>query len=144
MKDLSIYIHIPFCKEKCYYCDFLSFKGKESYFDAYQKALLKEIIDFANNNKNIYEVKTIFIGGGTPSALPLGFIGEIMETIFKNFNVSKLAEITTEANPGALSYELIKHFKDSGINRISLGVQSLENSLLKDIGRIHTAEQFYE
>ena len=144
MKDLSIYIHIPFCKEKCYYCDFLSFKGKDDYFRAYQNALLKEIISFANENKNIYEIKTIFIGGGTPSVLPIGFIGEIMQTIFENFKVSELAEITIEANPGVLSYELIKHFKNSNINRISLGVQSLKNDILKNIGRLHTAEQFYE
>lgn len=144
MKDLSIYIHIPFCKEKCYYCDFLSFKGKDDYFRAYQNALLKEIIYFANENKNIYEIKTIFIGGGTPSVLPIGFIGEIMQIIFENFKVCPLAEITIEANPGVLSYELIKHFKNSNINRISLGVQSLKNDILKNIGRLHTAEQFYE
>lgn len=144
LKPLSIYIHIPFCKEKCFYCDFLSFKGRENYFLDYKKALLNEINEFANKNKNIYEIKTIFIGGGTPSVLPIGFVGEIMESIFLNFNVSKNAEISIEANPGSLSYDIIKHFKDSYINRISLGVQSLDNEILKKIGRIHTAEQFYE
>lgn len=144
LKPLSIYIHIPFCKEKCFYCDFLSFKGRENYFLAYKNALLNEIKEFALQNKNIYEIKTIFIGGGTPSVFPIGYIGEIMESIFSNFFVSKDAEISIEANPGTLSYEIIKHFKENEINRISLGVQSLNNDILKNIGRIHTAEQFYE
>ena len=144
MKDLSIYIHIPFCKEKCFYCEFLSFKGKESFFKDYQKALLYEIIQFARQYKNIYKIKTIFIGGGTPSILPIGYIGEIMQAIFENFNVCKNAEISIEVNPGALSYSLIEHFKQNNINRISIGLQTLDDDLLKKIGRIHTSKQFYK
>lgn len=144
LKPLSIYIHIPFCKEKCFYCDFLSFTGKDNYFFSYQNALLKEIKDFANQNQNVYEIKTIFIGGGTPSVLPIGMIGEIMEVIFQNFKISNEAEISIEANPGALSFEKIKHFKENFINRISLGLQSLDDNILKNIGRIHTVKQFYE
>ena len=144
LKPLSIYIHIPFCKQKCFYCDFLSLIEKENYFLDYKNTLLNEIKEFAIKNKNVYEIKTIFIGGGTPSVLPIGYIGEIMETIFSNFTVLKDAEISIEVNPGTLSYELIKHFKESKINRISIGVQSLDNNILKEIGRIHTAEQFYE
>lgn len=144
MKDLSIYIHIPFCKEKCFYCDFLSFKGKDEYFLLYKQALLKEIEDFATLNKHKYIVKTIFIGGGTPSILPIGYIGEIAKKIYTLFNVEKNAEFTIEANPGTLSYEKIKHFKDSNINRISIGLQAYQNHLLKKIGRIHTIEQFLQ
>ena len=142
MKDLSIYIHIPFCKEKCFYCDFLSFKGKEEYFEKYKIALLKEIENFAILNKDKYIIKTIFIGGGTPSILPIGYIGEIMEKIVTLFNMDKNLECTIESNPGTLSYEKIKHFKDNNINRISLGLQAYQNHLLKKIGRIHTIEEF--
>ncbi|WP_317368671.1 radical SAM family heme chaperone HemW [uncultured Tyzzerella sp.] len=144
MKDLSIYIHIPFCTEKCFYCDFLSFKGKEEYFEKYKIALIKEIEDFAILNKDKYIIKTIFIGGGTPSILPIGYIGNISEKIYKLFNVDKDIEFTIEANPGTLSYEKIKHFKASNINRISLGLQAYQNNLLKKIGRIHTIEDFLQ
>ena len=144
MKDLSIYIHIPFCTEKCFYCDFLSFKGKDEYFNSYKIALLKEIEDFAMLNKDKYIIKTIFIGGGTPSILPVGYIGEIAEKIYTLFNVDKNVEFSIEANPGTLSYEKIKHFKDSKINRISLGLQAYQNHLLKKIGRIHTIEDFLQ
>lgn len=144
MRDLSIYIHVPFCKEKCFYCDFLSFKGKEDYFRLYQDALLKEIKDFSIENKNKYIIKTIFIGGGTPSILPIGYIGEIIEYIYFNFKVCEDVEISIEVNPGVLSYEKIKHFRESNINRISLGLQAYQNRLLKKIGRLHTIEQFLE
>ncbi len=144
MKDLSIYIHIPFCTQKCFYCDFLSFKGKEEYFEAYKIALLKEIEDFATLNKDKYIVKTIFIGGGTPSILPIGYIGEISSKIYSLFNVDKNIEFTIEANPGTLCLDKIKHFKDSNINRISLGLQAYQNRLLKKIGRIHTIEDFLQ
>ncbi|WP_250277692.1 radical SAM family heme chaperone HemW [[Clostridium] colinum] len=144
MKDLSIYIHIPFCKEKCFYCDFLSFKGKEDYFYQYKIALLKEIEEFAILNKDKYIIKTIFIGGGTPSILPIGYIGDIANKIYTLFKVDKNIEFTIEANPGTLSYEKIKHFKDSNVNRISVGLQAYQNKLLKKIGRIHTIEQFLQ
>lgn len=141
MKILSIYIHIPFCEQKCFYCDFLSFEGKEKYFNVYIKALLKEIEEFALQNEK-YIIKTIFIGGGTPSILDIGQIGIIMEKIYNMFNVCKNAEISIETNPNSICYEKIKHFKDSGINRLSIGLQAYQNNLLKKIGRIHTVEQF--
>lgn len=144
MKDLSIYLHIPFCKEKCFYCDFLSFRGKENYFEKYKIALIKEIENFAFKNKNKYKVKTIFFGGGTPSIVPIGYIGDIMEKIYSLFCIDDDVETTIEANPGTLSYEKIKHFKDSKINRISMGLQTDNNELLKKIGRIHTYEQFLQ
>ena len=142
MKDLSIYIHIPFCKEKCYYCDFLSFRRGEDYFEDYIKALLNEIDIFANTYKNIYKIKTIFIGGGTPSILPTGYIGKIMNKLSSCFFIEDDAECTIEANPGTLTYDKINHYKQNGINRISLGLQAYQNDILKNIGRIHTKEEF--
>lgn len=141
-KELSMYIHIPFCKEKCHYCDFLSFKDKDKYFLDYKNALLKEISDFATQSKSKYLIKTIFVGGGTPSILPLGYIGDIMELIYDNFDVCSEAEISIEANVGTLSIEKLKHFKDSKINRLSMGLQSSHNHLLNKIGRIHSYEEF--
>ena len=142
MKNLSIYIHIPFCKAKCFYCDFLSFTNKETEYSLYLKALLTEIESFAQENSKNYIIKSIFIGGGTPSILPIGHIEQIMEVIFKNFNIDKSAEISIEVNPGVISNELINSFKKSLINRISIGLQAWQNSLLKQIGRVHNLEQF--
>lgn len=144
MKDLSIYIHIPFCKEKCFYCDFLSFTNKEDEYNLYLNALLREIEQFAINNSNKYIIKSIFIGGGTPSILPIGHIEQIMSFIFKNFNIENNAEITIEVNPGVISQELIKSFKKSYINRVSFGFQAWQNNILKQLGRVHNREQFVD
>ncbi len=142
MKDLSIYIHIPFCISKCSYCDFLSFTCKDEKIDSYIDALLielelykEEIID--------YQIRTIFIGGGTPSSIDESHISRVLDYIMKNYNVEKLEEVSIESNPGTLTKEKVKVYKNSGINRISMGVQSLNNRILKDIGRTHTKEDFY-
>lgn len=136
---LSLYIHIPFCKSKCKYCDFLSFPNTE-YINAYKKALINEInaFDIGNNS-----VKSIFIGGGTPSIIESSIIAEIMESLDR-FNIVKNAEITIEANPGTLTEEKLKTYKQSGINRISMGLQAWQNDLLKILGRIHTNEEFFK
>lgn len=131
----SLYIHIPFCKSKCKYCDFLSFPNTE-YINAYKKALLNEINAF-----DCESVKSIFIGGGTPSIIDSSIIAEIMEVTGK-FNIEKNAEITIETNPGTLTEEKLKTYRESGINRISMGLQAWQNSLLKTLGRIHTRESF--
>lgn len=133
---ISLYIHIPFCKSKCKYCDFLSFPNSE-YKAAYKEALINEINAFDCNDT----VKSIFIGGGTPSLVETSFIEEIMYSLNK-FNISSQAEITIEANPGTLTYEKLKAYNSSGINRISMGLQAWQNSLLKALGRIHTCEEF--
>lgn len=140
--DLSIYIHIPFCKEKCFYCDFLSFRGKDEYFEQYKLSLMNEITEFASKNSKKYIVRTIFIGGGTPSIVPIGYIGDIMNLLYEKFEICNNAEITIESNVGTLSYNKLLHFKESGINRLSLGLQTTQNQLLTSIGRIHTFEQF--
>ncbi len=133
---LSLYIHIPFCKSKCKYCDFLSFPSME-YINAYKKALLNEINAFDCNDT----IKSIFIGGGTPSVIDSSIIEEIMTGLGK-YNISKNAEITIEANPGTLTAEKLNAYSKSGINRISIGLQAWQNSLLKTLGRIHTREEF--
>lgn len=135
---ISLYIHIPFCKSKCKYCDFLSFPRSE-YINAYKEALLKEINAFDCSDT----VKSIFIGGGTPSLIDSSIMAEIMDSLGK-FNILENAEITIEANPGTLTDNKLKTYRENGINRISMGLQAWQNNLLKTLGRIHTREEFIE
>lgn len=144
-KELGIYIHIPFCRKKCYYCDFISYSNKCDEIDKYVETVLNEIdtYDFSN-----YNVTTIYIGGGTPSFIDSKYIVELVNTIkskLKN-NTTKFdnIEITIEVNPGTVNIEKLKDYKTSGVNRISIGLQSTNNKLLKEIGRIHTYEEFLE
>lgn len=142
-EELGIYIHIPFCKQKCYYCDFISFFKKEEEVNEYVEALKKEII--SNKEKaNNHKVNTIYIGGGTPSYIDSKNIISILETVKNNYPVEEDAEITIEINPGTVNKEKLEDYKKAGINRISIGLQSTNNDLLKTIGRIHTYEQFLE
>jgi len=140
MKELGIYVHIPFCKEKCYYCDFISFPKKEELMEKYVQALNKEII--SKNNVNDYKITTIYIGGGTPSYINEIFIENILNSILKNYNVTENAEITIEVNPGTVNEQKLEKYKEIGINRLSIGLQSANNKLLKNIGRIHTFQDF--
>lgn len=139
MKNLGIYIHIPFCKQKCSYCDFISFAGKEECIQEYIESLKKEIENFEVSN---YEIDTIYIGGGTPSFIDSKNIIEILEIIRNKFNVKSNAEITIEVNPGTVNEEKIQDYITAGINRVSIGLQSTNNKILKQIGRIHTYEEF--
>lgn len=141
MKPLSLYIHIPFCKSKCLYCDFLSFAGQEGKMASYVDALVEEIRSHGENVKD-RKVISIFVGGGTPSILPAEFIGRIMREVYKNFNVEDGAEISIECNPGSLTKEKVEGYKASGINRVSMGLQSADDNQLKKLGRIHTFEEF--
>ena len=142
-KDTSfeIYIHIPFCVRKCAYCDFLSAPGSEEAKASYTEALLREIEAVKTEKR---EVSSIFVGGGTPSALSPSLMGDIFEKIHKSFSVAPDAEITIEANPGTLSKEKLFLYRNVGINRLSLGLQSPEAAELKSLGRIHTYEEFLE
>ncbi len=137
LKEISLYIHIPFCKQKCLYCDFPSYSGKEKFISGYIDALNKEIKDKASS----YKIKSIFIGGGTPS-----YLDEIeLEKLLKCINTLTLGEnleFTIECNPGSLSEDKLKIMKKYNVNRISMGLQSTKPSLLKEIGRIHTFEEF--
>lgn len=142
-RDLGLYIHIPFCVKKCEYCDFLSGPASEETKRLYVEALIKEII----SNRDLaveYLVKTIFIGGGTPSSIDGKLIREILETVREIFSVSDEAEISIEANPGTVNEDKLKEYKKAGINRISFGLQSADNKELKLLGRIHSYEEFEE
>lgn len=140
MRKVGIYIHIPFCKQKCFYCDFVSYCDKTKFIDRYIDCLKKEIE--SKSNKNEIVIDTIYIGGGTPSIIDVKLIIEVLESIKENFNVEKEAEITIEINPGTVNEEKLKLYKEEGINRVSIGLQSTNNDLLKMLGRIHTYEEF--
>lgn len=138
---IGLYIHIPFCKSKCYYCDFLSFPNLDLQA-AYTEALIKEIHNYAQKLGKAYTVKSVFIGGGTPTMLPPVLLGKICEAITYNFSLEPDVEWTIEANPGTITPDIISVIKTYPINRISLGLQSTHNRLLKAIGRIHTFEEW--
>jgi len=137
-KNVGAYVHIPFCAKKCTYCDFVSYDNKTELIDRYIDALKNEIK--STNEK--YIIKTIYIGGGTPSFINSTYIEEILSIIKQNWNVKKSAEITIEVNPGTVNREKLKTYYKSGINRISIGMQSSNDKELKLIGRIHTYEKF--
>ena len=140
MKKMGVYIHIPFCKQKCYYCDFISYSNKEDYFDKYIQSLIEEMNNFFNDN--IVEIATIYIGGGTPSLIDAKYIEKVI-SVFQEKNLLKnTKEITIEVNPGTVNEEKLKIYKKIGINRLSIGLQSTDNNMLKQIGRIHSYEEF--
>lgn len=143
LRPLELYIHIPFCIRKCAYCDFLSFPCGEEERSQYVSCLADEIEE-AGAVFHKYLVKTIFIGGGTPSVLRKEQTEELLKAVKRSFFVSEDAEITTEVNPGTVDEEKLKTWKKAGINRLSFGLQSTENQELKYLGRIHTMEDFLE
>lgn len=137
----GIYVHIPFCASKCIYCDFLSFPGLDGYQDRYFKSLLEEI----NYKKEIFEdqeITSIFIGGGTPSVVKAKYIANIIEKLKASFKLASDIEITIEINPGTVNEDSLRVYKDLGINRLSFGLQSMDNDILKFLGRLHTKEDF--
>lgn len=142
VKKIGIYVHIPFCRKKCKYCDFVSFSGMEDKVEEYFKAMLKEISNKSDEIHKNMEVDTIYIGGGTPSIVSERYIEELIFLLHEKFVISEDAEITIEANPGTVNEEKLRKYFDLGINRISLGLQSANNELLKLLGRIHTYEEF--
>ena len=141
--ELGIYIHIPFCIQKCYYCDFVSFVNKESYIKKYVQTLKNELDSY---DLSKYNITTIYIGGGTPSVVSSGEIKNILDKIREKIkgNSTKWEdiEITIEVNPGTVDKQKLEDYIRFGINRLSIGLQSANNELLKEIGRIHTFEQF--
>lgn len=142
---LELYIHIPFCVKKCAYCDFLSFPSREGERRAYVDALLQEIQAVHKAGEGAKDrVTSVFFGGGTPSLLPEGWIGEIMACIRTHFALEPGAEITIEANPGTLDLRKLEGYRRAGINRLSIGCQSTEDGELKKLGRIHTWREFQE
>ena len=144
MKDLGLYIHIPFCKEKCNYCDFYSLpKCADSLILEYSDAIASHIERESVELKD-YEITTIFIGGGTPSHIDEGSLGRIIKAVKKHLRVSENAEITIEANPGTLTREKLQSYLENGINRLSIGLQSLCDKELAILGRIHSVKDFFD
>ena len=137
---ISIYIHIPFCEQKCNYCAFNSFCASEKVKDEYVDILCKEI----ESRKVGTKVKTIYIGGGTPSVLSESQIEKIFDAIFENYNVARDAEITVEANPNSITKNKLKKWESLKINRLSIGVQSLDDESLRKIGRLHDRKMALE
>ena len=142
MDKISLYIHIPFCAQKCLYCDFPSFARKDHLRKAYIEALNKEIINLREKHNNL-EINTIFIGGGTPSVLEYNELECLLKEIAK-LNMAKDIEYSMECNPGNLTEEKLEVMKKYGVNRISMGLQAKQDNLLKGLGRIHNYKTFKE
>jgi len=143
LKEIGLYLHIPFCKGKCYYCDFLSIVGDIDYINMYVKSLGDEISLYKDELSD-YKIVTIYFGGGTPSILSIEQIDFIMNKIYANFSIGDNIEISMEANPGTLTREKISYLKKANINRLSIGLQSSNDRLLNKIGRIHSLKDFHE
>ena len=135
MNEVNLYIHIPFCKKKCFYCDFISYPNKDDYIEEYIDTVIKE---YSNYKAEEYIIKTVYIGGRTPSYIDSKYIVKLL----KEINLEKADEITIEINPGTVTKEKLINYKNSGINRLSIGLQATQDTLLKEIGRIHTYNEF--
>lgn len=138
-KVRGLYIHIPFCRRKCRYCDFVSFAGKEEYTQRYIAELIKELHLYEGN-----KIDTVFIGGGTPTILNNDALEYLCKNIFKLFDIQPGYEFTIEANPGTIDYDKAALLAENGVNRISMGVQSFNDEELKSIGRIHNAKTAFD
>ena len=140
-RTLGLYLHIPFCKAKCAYCDFYSLPHREEKMDDYVAALSRHLEEVAPQAAN-HTVDTVYFGGGTPSYLGEKRLNKLLQTVKKRYRLSKDAEITLEANPdSAGDVKMLRSLRRAGFNRISLGVQTDDDELLREIGRIHTWEQ---
>lgn len=143
MDSLGVYIHIPFCVQKCAYCDFLSapapYQRQQAYLKALKREILCESVRYAD-----YKVKTIFFGGGTPSILLAEDINAMIDCVRENFKLDTQVEITVEMNPGTATREKLLHLKNAGVNRLSIGLQSANDKELKLLGRIHTYGDFLQ
>lgn len=137
---MGLYIHVPFCKTKCPYCDFNTYQGIDNLMASFRDAVTSEL-EMWGQALGRPAVRTVFFGGGTPSYLPDGDIGEILETVCRAFSVDTTAEITIEANPGDLDDRACTTLLTQGVNRLSIGVQSLNNGLLQLLGRRHQADE---
>ena len=148
MNLIGLYIHIPFCKQKCKYCDFVSFEKCEAdIMSEYIDALISEIKYKANDLKlqdNRYLIKTIYIGGGTPSIIDEKHIYKILDVIYDSFEIMNNCEISIEVNPGTVDEEKLKTYKAAGINRLSIGLQTANDKLLKELGRIHDYKKYVQ
>lgn len=139
-KPVGLYIHIPFCVKKCNYCDFCSKSPTDNDFDKYLLRLEKEISEYNRTPK--IKVDTVFVGGGTPSILPVGYFTRLFALVRNTFDLDEKSEITAEINPGTLTLEKAREYKSVGVNRVSLGLQSIHENELKKLGRIHSFADF--
>ena len=137
----GIYIHIPFCRHKCSYCDFVSWPDKIGYAEAYMACLYKELKMRGEELKD-YTFDTVYFGGGTPSYIPPKLILGAMNRIRECFHLAKDAEVTLELNPGTIGENKVKTYREAGINRYSIGLQTAVDEQLEDLGRIHTARDY--
>ena len=140
MKPLAIYIHVPFCARKCAYCDFASFAGREDAWEDYFAALHAEMDAWADRLR-AYEARSVFFGGGTPSLVPAEYISGALDQLRRLLPFAPDCEITLEANPGTLTADKLEAYRRAGVNRLSIGVQSFDADLLRNLGRIHTPGQ---
>ena len=138
-KQLSIYLHFPFCKRKCYYCDFNSASGQEGLIPDYVEALISEMQSYLPQRRHL---SSVYFGGGTPSYLPVEELVKVMNYIKAHFLISTQTEITLELNPGTIGVEDLIFLKEAGFNRLSIGLQAAQDRLLESIGRIHTWSEF--
>lgn len=142
-KPLGLYVHIPFCLKKCNYCDFLSASAKKEEIAQYFLTLKKEILS-CKTWASLYSVQSIFFGGGTPTLPDEEWLIQILEEIKASFLVEEKAEITLECNPETVNQEKLRRYRKAGFNRISFGLQSVEEKELKELGRVHTYQRFLE
>lgn len=142
-RPLGLYLHIPFCRQKCLYCDFLSAPADESTVDRYVKALARQLKKEAFAYRD-FAVRTLFFGGGTPSLLSAKQTEMLMETVRNHYDLTAEAEVTMESNPGTLDEQKLAGYRKAGINRLSMGLQSACDEELKNLGRIHDFDTFLE
>ena len=143
-ENIGIYIHIPFCKKKCFYCDFVSYENKDNLIQEYIDAVCLEILQNAEILSE-YNISTIYFGGGTPSLIKVEYIEKILNTL-KLFvtDEKEIKEITIEVNPNSASLDKLEKYYNLGINRLSIGLQSTHDKILRNIGRLHTFNDFKE
>ena len=143
MRKAGLYIHIPFCKVKCVYCDFYSITKKEDQIPLFTKCLLKEIDNY-KHYAGKWKFDTIFFGGGTPSLLPAKYLEQILQKLHDTFDTSNVQEITLEANPGEAPLQHLKDIRGLGVNRLSMGFQSFDDKILKVLGRLHQSKDCFK
>lgn len=143
MKELELYLHIPFCVQKCRYCDFLSVPGCPQEIEAYVCAMLQEIRAY-HGKYDDYMVTSVFFGGGTPSLLSAEQMNRLMDAVRRAFSIEESAEISMEMNPGTVTMEKLNGYREAGINRLSIGLQSVNDEELKMLGRIHNYSAFLQ
>ena len=142
-KSLGIYIHIPFCLKKCPYCDFCSFPDKKGLYEEYTEELIRRIKSVSAVCSE-HRVDTVYFGGGTPTLLPLNCFEKLADTLLSSFDVAQNAEVTAECNPATVSLDYLSELRKIGVNRLSIGLQSVHENELKALGRAHSFEDFIE